>query len=635
MSSKSNVIILAGGFGTRLSKVYGDIPKPMAPIDHRPMIEHQIIQCKKYGFEKILILAHYKSDKIIDFLGNGSNYGLKINYLIEKTPLGTGGALLNSLNQLEDNFLVIYGDTFFKIDLNIFYQFHINNKASASLFLHPNDHPYDSDLVEIDKFDYIKKILPYPHKKSLITRNLVNAAIYFFKKENIEKFKFHKNNFDIAKDLLPLMLIKKQKIKGYISQEYIKDAGTPDRIKKINNHINNNLHNKLSLESKRSAVFIDRDGTINTEVNHLKSIDQFELIKKSDEAIALLNKEGFLTVVVTNQPVIARGELTFKELNTIHAKMEKLLSLKGAYLDEITFCPHHPDSGFENEIKELKKKCICRKPNNGLIEQSMQKLNITNQSSWMIGDRTADILAGQKSFLNTILLRTGFYGKDQKYSVQPDFIMDDLYNASQFIIRYQNLETKIFNLVKKRLHLEKIIIIGGLSRSGKSTLASIIQKKLEKDNIKSHIISLDSWLKKKSDRIEGSGVLERYKTEKIKNFISEISLDDFFEINIPDFCFYSKKSTASKKILIKKNDKIIIEGIPALLFNDLLKLSNLKFYVDIEKGLRHNRIRTEYKSRLYKLEKIDSIIQSRKIDEDVIIKQSNKHANFIIKTYDS
>ena len=163
----------------------------------------------------------------------------------------------------------------------------------------------------------------------------------------------------------------------------------------------------------------------------------------------------------------------------------------------------------------------------------------------------------------------------------------------------------------------------------------LFKKKLEKDNIKSHIIPLDSWLKKKPDRIEGSGVLERYKTEKIKNFISEISLDDFFEINIPDFCFYSKKSTASKKILIKKNDKIIIEGIPALLFDDLLKLSNLKFYVDIEKGLRHNRIRTEYKSRLYKLEKIDSIIQSRKIDEDVIIKQSNKHANFIIKTYDS
>ena len=635
MSIKSNVIILAGGFGTRLSKVYGDIPKPMVPISNKPMIEHQIIQCKKYGFDKILILGHYKSDKIIDFLGNGSKYGLKIKYLIEKSPLGTGGALLNSLNQLEDNFLVIYGDTFFKINLNIFYKFHINNNASASLFLHPNDHPYDSDLVEIDKDEYVTKIFPYPHKKSLITRNLVNAAIYFFNKKSIKKIKLQKKKFDIAKDLLPSMLSQKQKIKGYISQEYIKDGGTPDRIKKINNIINKNLPNKLSLDGKRSAVFIDRDGTINKEVNHLNNIDQFELIKKSDEAIALLNKEGLLTILITNQPVISRGELTFKGLNKIHAQMEKLLSLKGAYLDEITFCPHHPDSGFDNEIKELKKSCSCRKPNNGLIEQSIQKLNITNQSSWMIGDRTADILAGQKSFLNTILLRTGFYGKDYKYPIKPDFIMDDLYNASDFIIKYQNIETKIFDLLKETLHKEKVILIGGLSRSGKSTVSKIIQKKLAKNNFKSHIISLDSWLKKKPDRIEGSGVLERYKTEKIKNFISEISLDDFFEINIPDFCSYSKKSITSKKILLKKNDKIIIEGVPVLLFNDLLKLSNLKFYVDIDENLRFQRFLAEYQSRSYSIKEIKTIFESRKKDEDFVIKQSKKQSNFILKTYDS
>tara|TARA_Y200000002_G_scaffold366537_1_gene357589 strand:- start:5727 stop:7052 length:1326 start_codon:yes stop_codon:yes gene_type:complete len=437
-SNKCDVMILAGGFGTRLSKVYHDIPKPLLPVGKQPLIEYQINQCKTYGFKKILILVHHKANQIIDFLGDGKKYNLEFEFVREDVPLGTGGAMINSLHLMNENFLVIYGDTFFKIDLNFFYEFHLKHRADSTVFLHPNDHPYDSDLVKIDKNDYVEKIFSYPHKESLLTRNLVNAAMYFFNKKKLNYVKLKRKKFDIAKDFLPKMLQNKMKIKGYVSQEYIKDAGTPDRIIKVNNHIKNNLHNKLSLAGLRKAVFIDRDGTINKEVDHLNDLSKFKLIENSAKGISLLNQNGYLAIVITNQPVIARGELSFEGLDNIHSKMEKVLSYNNAYVDKIYFCPHHPDSGFDGEVKELKINCNCRKPKTELFEKSIKDLKIDVKSSWMIGDRTSDILAGKRSSLNTILVKTGYFGSDNKYDVKPDFIMDDLYSAIKFIIENDN-----------------------------------------------------------------------------------------------------------------------------------------------------------------------------------------------------
>ena len=130
------------------------------------------------------------------------------------------------------------------------------------------------------------------------------------------------------------------------------------------------------------------------------------------EAIKKINQSGYLAVVVTNQPVIARGEVTYDKLKEIHNKMETLLGKDGAYLDGIYFCPHHPDSGFEGEIKELKIDCNCRKPKPGMLIKAAEDLNVDLSMSWMIGDGKSDILAGKNAGCKTALIGEDDYGQD-------------------------------------------------------------------------------------------------------------------------------------------------------------------------------------------------------------------------------
>jgi len=173
---------------------------------------------------------------------------------------------------------------------------------------------------------------------------------------------------------------------------------------------------------------------INREVDHLSDPDHFELLSGVSEAIRKANHAAVLVVVVTNQPVIARGELSEGDLRVIHNKMETLLGKDGAYIDQIYYCPHHPESGFDGEIKALKIECDCRKPKNGLFLQASEELNISLQDSWMVGDSTADILAGKQASVQTILVKSGYGGKDNKYDIEPNFVVDDLYSAVDIVL---------------------------------------------------------------------------------------------------------------------------------------------------------------------------------------------------------
>ena len=159
-----------------------------------------------------------------------------------------------------------------------------------------------------------------------------------------------------------------------------------------------------NLKNKQKAVFLDRDGTINKYVGFLRNIDEFELIDGVANAIKKINASGYLAIVVTNQPVIARGEVSFEELEGIHNKMETLLGKEGAYLDAIYFCPHHPHKGYEGERPELKFDCDCRKPKPGMLLNAARDFNIDLSQPWMIGDGENDIKAGQNAGCQTALI---------------------------------------------------------------------------------------------------------------------------------------------------------------------------------------------------------------------------------------
>ncbi len=186
------------------------------------------------------------------------------------------------------------------------------------------------------------------------------------------------------------------------------------------------MSHKLSVNR---AVFLDRDGVINREVDVLRSIKQLRLLPNAARAIKKINNLGFLAVIVTNQPVIARGWLTEKEVEEIHAVLGKRLKIGGAKIDAIYSCPHHPNAN----LKKYRMECSCRKPNTGLIKKAAKELNINLKKSFMVGDRTADILAGKRAGLKTILVKTGYAGKDGRYQVNPDFTAKNLLEAGEII----------------------------------------------------------------------------------------------------------------------------------------------------------------------------------------------------------
>ena len=190
----------------------------------------------------------------------------------------------------------------------------------------------------------------------------------------------------------------------YDSPEYVKDMGTPERFHSVVEDFTAGHVSAKNLKNTQKAVFLDRDGTINKYKGFMRDIDEFELIPGVAKAIKKINSSGYLCIVVTNQPVIARGEVTYEQLDEIHNKMETLLGLEGAYIDGLYYSPHHPHKGYEGEIPELKIECDCRKPKPGMLLNAAKDFNIDLSRSYMVGDGENDIKAGNAAGCKTILI---------------------------------------------------------------------------------------------------------------------------------------------------------------------------------------------------------------------------------------
>ena len=398
------LLILAGGLGSRLKSELGGLPKPMADICGKPLLQRQIEVAARDGFSEILLLISYRADVIQDFFGDGSSLGVKIEYSVDERPLGTAGAVLAARHLLRDRFAVCYGDTLFDLDIDKMWQAHTKTGAAVTLFLHPNDHPQDSDLVELDGTGSVIAFHGYPHSPELLVRNRVNAAFYIMEKSALAAYPATLEKLDFGKDLFPDMIRHREQIHGYESREYIKDMGTPKRLEKVRADFAAGRVAARNSSIPCPAVFLDRDGTLNVENGWINSPSQIELLPGSGEALKQINRSGFLAVLVTNQPVIARGECTEQDMERIHARLEMLLGAHDAYLDAIYYCPHHPEAGWAGERTDLKITCKCRKPEAGLIYQAAADLNIDLIRSYMIGDSWRDIEAAKKAGLKGILV---------------------------------------------------------------------------------------------------------------------------------------------------------------------------------------------------------------------------------------
>lgn len=405
---------MAGGRGTRIAELFPNIPKPLIPVAGMPILEREIRSLCAQGFKDIILTVGYLADKIIAYFGDGSQFGAKIDYFVEESPLGNAGALFRLREKIGDEpFLLLNADAAFDVDFNRMVAFHQNHGGLVTLFTHPNSHPYDSGLIIADENGHVEKWLAREDERPQWYDNRVNAGLHVIDPKVLDislktleiskESGFPQGKVDLDRQILK-PLCGSNLMFCYDSPEYVKDMGTPERFHQVEADYKNGVVQAKNLTNKQKAIFLDRDGTINKYVGFLRNIDDFELIEGVAEAIKLINQSGYLAIVVTNQPVIARGEVTWEELNEIHKKMATLLGKEGAYVDGIYICPHHPDKGFEGERPEYKIDCDCRKPKPGLLLQAARDFNIDLSESYMIGDSHRDVEAGENAGVKKSIL---------------------------------------------------------------------------------------------------------------------------------------------------------------------------------------------------------------------------------------
>lgn len=625
------VAILAGGAGTRLRSRSGTLPKPMVPVAGRPVLEYQIAACAAAGLVDIVLLVHHAHEAIAAHFGDGSRFGVRLRFQREDTPRGTAGALRDALPLLASTFVVLYGDTFFDVDLAALRRAHDTSGADATLFLHPNDHPHDSDLVALGSGSRVTALLAPPHPQDTPRANLVNAALYVVRGEAIRQHVPVDGKADLARDTFPAMLAAGAHLHGHVSVEYIKDMGTPERLDKVEADIATGLPARMAAGARRATVFLDRDGTLNQDVGHLADWRHLTLLPGVAAAVRRLNRNGRLAVVVTNQPVLARGELDMPGLAHIHARMDQLLGLEGAFVDRVYWCPHHPDSGFPGEVAALKRRCECRKPAPGMIDAACRDLLVDRRQSWMVGDATADIAAGQAAGVRTVLLETGQGGRDGLVMVEPDHVAADLAEAVDWILVGHRTGLRRLVPLAPRLDTARLVLLGGLSRSGKTTVARLLAELAGASGRSAHVLALDGWLKPVTHRHERVGVAARFQLEEATAALASVlAAPATIQLPWPRHDRHTGRLSPGAVRLIQPDDLLLVEGVPALLHQELRAMADMRLHLRISEDLRQRRFVAEYRRRGRAETDIDALWQSRAADETPVVEAAAAHADTIL-----
>lgn len=364
-------VILSGGYGTRLSHVVSDVPKPMAPIKNLPLLEYVIKTLKQQNFESFVFLTGYKSEFVEDYFKNLEN----VSFIKEESALGTGGAILNAYEELSDEFFVINGDTFFDIDYSILENFGKHSPCTIALRYTDNIERYG--FVEISDDFKIKSFTEkgkFPKNK---IDGYINGGIYYIHKSALRTYfeNFNGKFISLETEIFP-ELLKKQELSGLPVGGCFIDIGVPDDYFRAQNLI----PDWIKKESK-PALFIDKDGTLieNTEYPHGKN---FIIIESTAEIVKSYKDKGFYIIMVTNQAGIAKNKFTFQQMHECIDGIKEFYIKKGINFDDVEFCPYHKDG----IIKEYSYDTLLRKPNPGMILTACEKLKIDLGKSVMLGD---------------------------------------------------------------------------------------------------------------------------------------------------------------------------------------------------------------------------------------------------------
>lgn len=378
-------VILAGGAGTRLQPFTLRNPKPLVPVNNRPFLEYLITLLKENGIRDIVLLIGYKGEKIVEHLGDGNKFGLRIrySYLPFKDYFGeeikSGLRILNAHELLDEQFLLMYCDNYWPLDLERLQKFFSAHRCEVLVTLYSNwdKSTRSNTLVSGDGL-----IFKYDKSRKEQNLNGVDIGFMIVKKRVLSLLPTVNSKFE--DEVFP-KLIKERKLLGFLSDQKYYSIGDTDRVKKTAKFLKD-----------KKVIFLDRDGVINSKApkaDYIKSWGEFEFLPGAIEGMELLVKEGYKIFIITNQAGIARGLMNISDLEIIHKKMVHVLRTKGIKIDGIYYCPHGWNEG-----------CFCRKPKPGMFYRASSEHFIDLSKSLFIGDEITDKLAGEAAGIRTLIV---------------------------------------------------------------------------------------------------------------------------------------------------------------------------------------------------------------------------------------
>ena len=366
-------VILAGGRGTRLAPFTDTAPKPLYPIRGRPFLEYLIEQLASFGITNILILSGYLAEKISNALGSGEQFGVNLSYAVSPAEDETGTRLQKAADILEDEFLLLYCDNYCPIDYPRLEREFYQNNAEIQITTYNNEDGYTKDNLLLGESG---QVLAYDKKRKTANLHGVDIGYALVRKSVLELLPEENVNFEAW--VYP-KLVEHRCLYATPTEHRYYSIGSWERIELTKRFF-----------SGQKAVFLDRDGTINIrppQAQYVETPEDFVWLEGAQEAIRLLNESGWLVLLVTNQPGIARGALTWGQLDAIHRKMKQDLEKADAKIDRIYICPHNWNEG-----------CKCRKPNPGMLYEAQKDydLNLVKDCI-LIGDDDRDIEAAHRA----------------------------------------------------------------------------------------------------------------------------------------------------------------------------------------------------------------------------------------------
>lgn len=377
-------VILVGGLGTRLGAITADCPKPLLDVDGKPFLAHLIANAHRFGFDKFVLLAGYKAELVESFAASlTAETGLEITVCTEESPAGTAGALKSAEDILEDEFLLLNGDTIF--DFN-FLDLAISKAGSPWLgriaLRRVNDTSrYGKVELAGDRITSLRE------KAGERSEGLINGGVYWFSRSILDLIRTVPCGLE--SDVFP-QLVAEGLLQGVEYSGPFIDIGVPDDLALARRSWRDFL--------RRPATFFDRDGVLNEDEGYTHRIEDFRWIPGAKAAIRKANDEGRYVFVVSNQAGIARGYYDAAAVDLLHTWMNAELRREGAHIDDFRYCPHHP----EGVVPELSIACDCRKPGPALINSLLDFWPVDREESILVGDKGSDIEAASAAGIRGI-----------------------------------------------------------------------------------------------------------------------------------------------------------------------------------------------------------------------------------------